>query len=104
MIVTYEQDFIARVKDLAILGLYPPQIAERLGIVGLERALVLKNITDPDHPLCKEYWKTTQHREEDLDAALQTACMTGDPKALMLAYELNEQKRIDKLKSELFGL
>lgn len=104
MITTYDQDFIARVKDLAILGLYPPQIAERLGMVGIERAVFLKNITDPDHPLCKEYWKTREHREEDLDAALQTACMSGDPKALTLAYELNEQKRIDKLKSELFGL
>lgn len=104
MIVTYEKDFIDRVKDLAILGLYPPQIAERLGIVGVERALFLKNITDPDHPLCKEYWKTREHREEDLDAALQTACMTGDPKALTLAYGLKQQQRIDKLKAELFGL
>lgn len=104
MIVTYEKDFIDRVKDLAILGLYPPQIAERLGIVGVERALFLKNITDPDHPLCKEYWKTREHREEDLDAALQTACMTGDPKALTLAYELKQQQRINKLKAELFGL
>jgi len=104
MITTYPSDFIARVKDFAILGLYPPQIAERMQLCGVERALFLKNITDPDHPLSKEYWKAREHREEDLDAALQTACMTGDPKALTLAYELNEQKRIDKLKSELFGL
>lgn len=104
MITTYEKDFIARVKDLAVLGLYPPQIAERLGIVGAERARFLHDITDPEHPLSKEYWMAREHRKEDLDAALQTACMTGDPKALTLAYELNEQKRIDKLKADLFGL
>lgn len=104
MITTYDKDFIDRVKDLAILGLYPPQIAERLGLVGIERAIFLKNMVDPDHPLCKEYWKTREHREEDLDAALQTACMSGDPKALKLAYELKLQSRVDALKKELFGL
>lgn len=101
---TYDKAFIARVNDLAILGLYPPQIAERLGLIGSERALFLKHISDPDHPLCKEYWKTREHREEDLDAALQTACMTGDAKALSLAYEMNGQRRVDLLKKELFGL
>ena len=73
----YEKEFIARVKDLAVLGLYPSQIAERLELVG-----------DMD----------------DLDAALNTSAFTGDPKALRLNYELNRQNRLDLLKQKLFGI
>lgn len=101
---TYDKDFIAKVKDLAVLGLFPPQIAERLGLVGEDRRTFLHNITDYEHPLCKEYWKSRQNQEEDLEAALQTAAMNGDPKALALAYEVKERRQYDKLAHELFGI
>lgn len=101
---TYDKDFIARVKDYAAIGLYPPQIAERLGLVGKERSFFLLHIQDPDHPLAKEYWKSKGQQEEDIDAALQTACVAGDPKALKIAYELRQQTRIDELTKELFGV
>lgn len=101
---TYDKDFIARMKDLAVLGLWPSQIAERLGLQGTERARFLEDITDYEHPLCREYHNSRGNYEDDLDAALQTRCMSGDPKALKIAYELRQQDRVNKLTQELFGI
>lgn len=102
--MTYDENFIARMKDWAILGLYPPQIAERMNLEGTERQIFLCNILDPEHPLAKEYWKAKQHQEEDLDAALQSAASAGDPKALALAYDVADRRTYNKLAKELFGI
>ena len=85
---TYDDNFVARMKDFAVLGLHPPQIAERMGLIGETRCAFLQHITDPEHPLAKEYWKVREHHSDDLSAALTTAAMTGDPKALKLAYDV----------------
>lgn len=100
----YEKEFIARVKDLAVLGLYPSQIAERLELVGEFRRRFLEDIVNIEHPLHKEYVYSRQHHMDDLDAALNTSAFTGDPKALRLNYELNRQNRLDLLKQKLFGI
>lgn len=101
---TYDDNFIARMKDWAVLGLYPPQIAERMGLVGEFRHRFLAHIQDPEHPLAKEYWKARDNHSDDLAAALTSSAMAGDPKALKLAYEVEKQREIDALRHELFGL
>lgn len=101
---TYDDNFIAQMKDYAVLGLYPPQIAERMGLKGEIRRRFLVNISDYEHPLAKEYWKARERHSEDLSAALATAAMTGDPKALTLAYQVEKQREIDALRLELFGI
>lgn len=104
MITVYTKDFIARMKDLAVIGLSPAQIAERMGLEGIDRSSFLHNITQEDHPLHKEYFLASRHYHEDMDAALSTSALFGDPKALRLAYELNHQNKVDDLKKELFGI
>lgn len=100
----YEPELVQKVKDLAVIGLCPAQIAERLGLVGEPRRKFLADIVDGGHPLGKEYYKSRKHYQEDIDAALSSSAMTGDPKALRLNYELLRQNRIDMLKKELFGI
>ena len=48
---TYDEEFVARVKDFAVIGLYPSQIAERLGLEGKDRQEFLKDICSKKHPL-----------------------------------------------------
>lgn len=50
---TYDEEFVARVKDLAVIGLYPVQIAERMNLVGRERLEFLMDICSKKHPLHK---------------------------------------------------
>lgn len=100
----YLPEFISKMKDYAVLGLYPEQIAERMNLIGEERRKFLRDITDIEHPLCKEYWKSRSNHEEDLAAALSSAALSGDPKALDLAYELEHVKKVESLKKELFGI
>ena len=102
--ITYDENFISRMKDFAVLGLYPPQIAERMGLAGEERKTFLQHITGFEHPLSKEYWKARDNHSDDLSAALTTSAMSGDPKALKLAYEVEKQREIDALRVELFGI
>lgn len=101
---TYDDNFLARMKDLAVLGLYPPQIAERMGLAGELRRKFLANMQDPEHPLAKEYRKVRENHTDDLAAALASSAMSGDPKALKLAYEVEKQREIDALRHQLFGL
>lgn len=101
---TYDDNFIAQMKDFAVLGLFPPQIATRMGLKGKIRRRFLANISDYEHPLAKEYWKARDTHSEDLSAALATSAIAGDPKALKLAYEVEKQREIDALRLELFGI
>lgn len=100
----YSDEFIDKMKDYAVLGLYPVQIAERMGLVGVERRRFIEDICDVKHPLYAEYATTKAHNREDMDAALNTSALCGDAKALRLAYELNQQDRVDQLKNDLFGI
>lgn len=101
---TYDDNFIARMKDFAVLGLHPPQIAERMGLQGEIRHRFLANIQDPEHPLARQYWAARDNHSDDLAAALTTSAMSGDPKALKLAYEVEKQREIDTLRHQLFGI
>jgi hypothetical protein len=100
----YDEDFVARVKDLAVIGLWPVQIAERLGLQGIDRMNFLSDICSKKHPLHEEYLISRSHREDDLDAAINEAAMAGDVDALELQVHMERQKEIDNLKSELFGV
>lgn len=102
--IGYTENFIKTMKDYAVIGLSPVQVAERMGLEGIERIKFLEDVTDDNHPLYREYFLSARHHREDIDAALNTAAITGDPKALRLEYELRRQDKIDSVKKELFGI
>lgn len=104
MIQGYTEEFIARMKDLAVIGLSPAQIAERMGLEDYERQRFIRDASDEEHPLGKEYCKSSRHYLEDIDAALNLAAVRGDAKALRLEYELRHQDRVDDLKRKLFDI
>ena len=104
MIQVYPQEFISKMKDFAVIGLSPSQIAERMGLAGTERQRFLEHVTDENHPLHKEYICSARHHADDMDAALNTAALKGDAKALRLNYELQHQNRVDELKRKYFGI
>ena len=104
MIAGYTEEFVAKMKDMAVIGLSPVQIAERMGLEGSDRLRFLNEVTNEKHPLCKEYRLSARHHAEDIDAALNTAAISGDPKALRLEYELRRQDRIDELKRKHFDI
>lgn len=104
MIKGYTEDFVSRMKDFAVLGLSPAQVAERLELGGTDRTSFLKDVTNDDHPLSKEFRAAFRHYEENIDAALNTAAIKGDAKALRLNYELQKQDKIDEIKRKLFGI
>lgn len=100
----YDEDFVARVKDLAVIGLWPVQIAERLGLQGIDRINFLSDICSKKHPLHEEYLISRAHRDDDLDAAINEVAMSGDVDALELQVQMERQKEVDNLKNEMFGL
>lgn len=101
---TYDEEFVARVKDYAVIGLYPVQIAERLGLEGKERLDFLWDICSKNHPLHEEYLLSRAHREQDLDASLNELAAAGDVDALELEAHIRFKKDVDNLKMELFDV
>lgn len=101
---TYDEEFIARVKDLAVIGLYPVQIAERLNLMGRERLEFLMDICSKKHPLHKEYLISRSHREDDMEAALTEMAAAGDIDALELDAKLTWKRGVDNVKKELFDV
>lgn len=101
---SYDEAFVERCKDLAVLGLQPSQIAERLGLVGVQRRDFLLDCTNPVHPLHALIFEAWQHSEDDLHASLVTAACSGDPDALELAFKVKAQDKYDELKLKLFGI
>lgn len=104
MIKGYTEDIVAKMKDFAVIGLSPAQIAERLELEGIERRRFIRDVSDEEHPLGKEYLKSASHHKDDIDAALNMAATKGDAKALRLEYELRHQDRVDDLKKKLFDI
>lgn len=100
----YTEEFVEKMKDFAVIGLSPVQIAERMELEGGERRRFLSDVANEKHPLCKEYRLSAGHHSEDIDAALNMAAVGGDPKALRLEYELRRQDRVDELKRKLFDI
>ena len=101
---TYDDEFVARVKDFAVIGLYPVQIAERLGLEGKERMDFLWDICSKNHPLHEEDLGSRAHREQDLDASLNDLAAAGDVDAPALESYLRFHKEVDNLKMELFDV
>lgn len=104
MIQGYTEEFVSRMKDYAVIGLSPAQIAERMGLSGEERQKFIRDTSDEEHPLGKEYFKSAINHLEDIDAALNMAAVRGDAKALRLEFELRHQDRVDELKRKLFDI
>lgn len=104
MIPVYDADFIARLKDFAVLGLNPFQIAERMDLEGEERRQFLCNICQIKHPLHLAYIEAGGHYREDMTAALNMLAATGDIDALELNFKLEWRRGIEQTKAELFDL
>ena len=100
----YSDEFISKVKELAVIGLLPVQIAERLGLEGDERRDFLLDATSREHPLYTAYLASLANYEGDVTGAIQTLAAGGDTKAQETWLQLNFNRRVDKLKRELFGI
>lgn len=101
---TYDEDFVQKAEDLAVLGLQPIQIAERLGMEGKEREDFLFACANPLHPLHRLLNLAYEHGEADIDAALTTMAVSGDVDALELAIKKREQDKYLQLRKKLFGI
>ena len=100
----YDEDFFTRAKDFAVLGLQPPQIAERMGLEGKERENFLFDCTNTLHPLHQLLNIAYAHGADDIDAALITIACSGDVDALELAIKKREQDKYLHLRKQLFGI
>ena len=101
---TYDEQFMDQCRDLAALGLQPSQIAERLGLQGTDRMQFLFDCTNKVHPLHELIFTAYQHSEDDIDAALITMAVSGDPDALELAFKVRAAREYDELRHNLFGI
>lgn len=100
----HTEEFTNQVKDLAVMGLTPRQIAERLGLEGEERQEFLMAVTNPNHPLHEAYKLSKEHAEADPYNTLATLADGGDTDALELLAKVNLQRRLDNVKKDLFDL
>lgn len=100
----YDEAFVTRARDFAVLGLQPPQIAERMGLEGKEREDFLFDCTNTMHPLHILLNIAYAHGEADIDAALITIACSGDVDAMELAIKKREQDKYLRLRSKLFGI
>ena len=100
----HTEEFTNQVKDWAVMGLVPRQIAERLGLEGEERRAFMIAIMTDKHPLHKAYITARQHGMEDTDTALITLADAGDTNALELLYKVRWQDNVNKVKKELFDV
>lgn len=100
----YDEEFCQKCSDLAVIGLRPPQIAERLGLTGYARENFLFDCANPLHPLHILISQAYVHGEEDIDAALTTMAASGDTDAMELAFKVRRERKYDQLLNELFGI
>lgn len=100
----YSQEFIAQVKDYAVMGLHPRQIAERMNLEGAERRDFLLDIASKAHPLHEAWLLSRAHSDEDPLATLVTLADGGDTDALELLTKVNWQSKVDNLKKDLFDI
>jgi len=100
----HTEEFTNQVKDLAVMGLVPRQIAERLGLEGAERRDFMRAIMSDSHPLHDAYITARQHGIEDADTSLVALADSGNTDALELLYKVRFQNRVDAVKKELFDL
>lgn len=101
---TYTDDFVQKVKDLAVLQLTPSQIASRLGLSGTDRKYFLIDINQKLHPLYAAYWTAIRDGMTDISESLHNMAVTGDVDAIELALKVREDTEIRELKQELFNI
>lgn len=101
---TYDDEFVGTVKDYAVMGLHPRQIAERMKLTGMQRRDFLMDIVSKCHPLHEAYLLSRTHGEEDPRATLVTIADAGDTSALDLLSRIDRQASIDRLKKDLFDI
>ena len=101
--VQYNDDGNVRLEGSADKSVIDTE-SKRMELEGGERRRFLSDVANEKHPLCKEYRLSAGHHTEDIDAALNMAAVSGDPKALRLEYELRHQDRVDELKRKLFDI
>lgn len=101
---TYSDEFIARVKDFAVLQLTPSQIAERMGLKGIERVGFLTDINMKLHPLAAAYHVALESGLADVQDSLHSLAVSGDTDAIELMLRLNKENESEELKRELFGV
>lgn len=101
---TYPEEFVARLKDWAVMGLEPAQIATRMGLLGEDRRDFLYALTQKGHPLRLAYLEARGQHLDDLDSALENAAVSGDTDALDIAYREQRNRGYERLLNELFGI
>lgn len=100
----YTEEFLLKVKDLAVIQLTPSQIAERLGLVGSDRRNFLIDINQKLHPLYAVYWTALKDGLADITDALHNAAVYGETDAIELALKIRKDTETEELKKALFNV
>lgn len=100
----YSEDFIQKVRDLAVIQLTPSQIAERLGLAGSDRRNFLIDINMKLHPLHAAYWIALKDGLADIVDTLNHVAVSGETDAIELTLKLRRDTEIQELKKELFNV
>lgn len=100
----YSDEFILKVRDLAVIQLTPSQIAERLELVGSDRRNFLIDINQKLHPLYAAYWTALKDGLADITDALHNAAVCGETDAIELSLKVRKDIRIEELKKTLFNV
>lgn len=100
----YTDEFVQKVRDLAVIQLTPSQIAERLGLVGSDRRNFLIDINMKLHPLHAAYWTAMKDGLVDIEDTLNYVAVSGETEAIELTLRLRRDTEIQELKKELFNV
>ena len=100
----YSDEFIIKVRDLAVIQLTPSQIAERLGLVGPARRNFLVDINQKLHPLYAAYRTALKDGLADIADALHNAAVYGDTDAIELFLKVRKDTGTEELKKTLFNV
>lgn len=100
----YSDEFIMKVRDLAVIQLTPSQIAERLELVGSDRRNFLIDINQKLHPLYAAYWTALKDGLADITDALHNAAVYGETDAIELSLKVRKDTEIEELKKTLFNV
>lgn len=97
------KEFIERCKDLAVLGLRPPQIAERMGLAGKDRSDFFEQVSNELTELHQLLRIAYDNGGYDLDAAIVTSALLGDSKSQEIALRKRREDAYLELRNDLFG-
>lgn len=100
----YSEEFLERVRELAIVQLTPSMIATRLELHGKARKSFLRDIKAPHHILSEAFHFGRGIGYQDMMDALHSEAVAGDPDCAELVLRASKENRINELKEELFGI